>query len=712
MEKLKARQQLCYVDVGGTFTDSFIVAEDGSFVAAKAPSTPGDIKEGFFDSIEVATRELGLKMDELFSQLRILGYGATIVINALLTGSGIQPGLIITKGFKDIFLMERGKQAWTELGRIERMHAVTHRHLKPLVPKRFIREVTERIDCLGKELIPLYEHEARRAAKELLDKGVEAIVIGFLWSFLNDSHERRVGDIAKEIIKEQGKEMPVYLSVDVNPVMKELPRMNATVIEASTAPILMDALEQVENELTNFGFKGTLQIMQSSGGLVPLKYTKAVDTLESGPVGGLVGGRFIGELYGFDSIITTDVGGTSFDVGLITGGMINVSREPICARRILRLPMAEVTSMGAGGGTIARIDPLTGRLEVGPESAGAVPGPVCYAMGGTQPTVTDADLILGYINPDYFIGGKLKLNKKKAEEAIRKEITDPLGLDVIEAAGGIKEIIDTRMRDTLEGLITARGFELSDYVLLAFGGAGPTHVAGYTKGLPLKATVMFPYSSVFSAFGASSADFEHHYTHATNLVIPPSPSGEVKLSVGKRINEVWKDLEVGAFKQMEEEGFSKEKVKLRHLAMMRYGRQLNDLIVTSPVPRINTPQDWDKLIEAFERLYERIYTTSAKFPEAGFDIVEIGLVSSVEKIKPRLRKRELTSEAPPEASMKGSREAYFDGEMVPTDIYEMDELKPGNIISGPAVIEHPTTTYVIPPGRLMEIDEYSTLWLK
>ena len=379
---------------------------------------------------------------------------------------------------------------------------------------------------------------------------------------------------------------------------------------------------------------------------------------------------------------------------------------------ILGVPVAEIISIGAGGGTLARIDPLTGRLEVGPASAGAVPGPVCYDTGGSQPTVTDADLTLGYLNPDYFIGGRIKLNKPKAEEAIRTQIAAPLGLSVIEAAAGIRQIIDAKMRDTIYGLVAARGLAISDYALLAFGGAGPTHAAGYAEGLPLKGVLMFPYSAAFSAFGAATADYEHHYTRALNMVVPPVAADDKKIELGEQLNRVWADLEAQAREQMAREGFDPERITLRFLAMIRYGRQLNDLVVTSPVRRIEGAADWDALIGAFEQLYDERYARAARFPEAGYDIFEVGLVASAEKIKPKLVPQPLEDAPPPAGARKGERPAYFDGQMVPAAVYELANLRPGNVVPGPAIIEDPTTTFVVPPSKRVEIDQYFTLWLK
>ncbi len=708
----KRQPELCYIDVGGTFTDAFIVDAEGEYATGKAPSTPGDLARGFFSAINAAASTWGMDVDEVLSSLKVLGYGSTVVLNAILTRSGVTPGLLITKGFEGILLMERGKQTWLDLERQARLHPVTHRHNEQLVPRRLIRGVGGRIDCFGRDVVPLNEEEARRGAEELIDAGVDVIVICFLWSFANPAHERRAAEICAEVARHRRREVRVVPSIDVSPVIRELPRLNATVLEAYTGDLARGAFRDMQARLEKRGFTGQLQVMQSAGGLAPAVHVKSVDTIQSGPAGGVIGGRYVGDLYGFENLITTDVGGTSFDVGLVTEGFINVNREPSVARMLLGVPMIEILSIGAGGGTIARVDPLTSRLEVGPESAGAEPGPACYGRGGVRPTVTDADLVLGYLNPGYFIGGRIELDVEAARTAIHRSIGEPLGMSVEEAAEGIRTIADAKMRDAISGLIATRGFDLSDYHLLAFGGAGPSHVAGYAEGLSLAGIMVFPFSAVFSAFGAASADYEHHYLRALNVVVPTDVGDEEKLSLGSRLTEAWDELRSQAVEQMVHEGFDRALVRVRPLAMIRYGRQLNDLIVTSPVAAIRSVEEWDRLIQAFERLYERIYARAAKYPQSGYEILEVGMVAYAEKTSPKLRSEALAPKAPRRDTVKGTRQAWFGGGWTEAPLYELAVLRPGNEVAGPSIVEDPTTTLVVPPGKRIRLDEYRTIWME
>jgi len=709
---MNRRFQLCYTDTGGTFTDTFIVDDRGDFILGKAPTTPEDVSLGYFESIRSAIRPEGLELEDLLPQLEVVGYGATTVINTVVTRTGLRLGLLVTRGFEDCLLMERGLQTFEGYSLPDRLHAVTHVHNEPLIPRRLVRGVTERMDLFGVPVIPIYEHEVRQAVQELLDEQVQGIVICFLFSFQNRSHEDRAAAIAREVFRERNVDLPLFLSVDVNPVMREYSRLNSTVIEAYAGPPARKPLLEINRRIQELGYrKGDLQILLSHGGLASVRHTRMVETVESGPVGGILGARYIGEIYGFRNVLATDVGGTTFDVGMIRDGEVTINREPTCARFRLGIPMVEVDSIGAGGGTFVRLDPISGRIEIGPDSAGANPGPVCYDLGNETPTITDVDLLLGYLNPENFLGGSMRVNPEKARKVFQDKIANPLGLDLLRAAEGVKEIFDTRVRGAINAMLMGKGYNSNEYHLLCYGGAGPTHVSGYTRGLPFRGILVFPFSAVFSAFGASSCPYEHSYHKAVTLMIPPGAPDEWKQVVADQLNRFWQELEERGVREMTREGYREDQIQRKQLAMVRYGNQLDDIPIVSPVPRLSTIADLDSLLRRFEETYGRIYTLAARFPQAGYLILEVAVVCSVEKPKPLLKKWPLGPEKPASESMKGSRSAFFQGESRHVPVYEMDLLAPGNRIEGPAIVEHPTTTLVLPPGRSVTMDAYRALWM-
>jgi N-methylhydantoinase A len=702
----------CYTDAGGTFTDTFIIDSDGVFVSGKASSTPKQLADGHLNSLEEAMKTMALSSEEFFPNIDVTGFGTTAIINTILTRSGIKTGAIVNKGFEKIPFIGRGQQTMTEYSWEDVLHSATHRHISDLVPIELIRGATERVSNFGEVMIPLYEHEVYEGAKSLIVAGVEAIVILFIYSYMRPAHELRAKEIVIEVAKKMGKSIEVFTSVETSPVHRELNRFNAVAIEAYGGSVARRSIRESEVRMKDRGAKKPLQIMLSQGGLATVAEAKMIETAMSGPVGGLQGGKFIGDIYGIKDILTTDVGGTSFDVGLITNGRFQLNMEPLVARFLINIPYVSVSSIGAGGGTIAFVDSLTGRLKVGPRSAGSIPGPCCYDLGGAEPTVTDADLVLGYINPGYFLGGRVKLDKTLAEKAIKERIADPLNISVVQAAWGIKEIVDTQMENYCRSVISCKGYAVEGYTLLAFGGAGPTHAAGYTKNTRFKNVMMFPYSSVFCAFGASTGDFSHHYLRSTFIFLPYKAADAVKMQMGDIYNKLMEEMEAQAMEQFKHEGYRKEEVQFTYNAFVRYAGQLEDIKVIMPMSRVKSPKDMDLFVQTFEDDYTSIYTDKARYPEAGELSLALGLTATVSKKKPVLVKKPLAGKEPPTESRKDNRKACFEGKYHDTAILEFNELLPGNIIQGPAVIEHVDTNYVVPPGTRIEIDEYGTLWLK
>ncbi|MBV9193900.1 MAG: hydantoinase/oxoprolinase family protein [Solirubrobacterales bacterium] len=710
MTAATSRPLVLGIDAGGTMTDTFIVDEAGRFEVGKAATTPDDESVGFLESTVDAIGPWGMdSVDELFPGLSVCLYSGTTMLNTLLSRRGQDVGLIVTRGFEDMLLMARGL-SWAGYGYSDTLHAVTHVHPEPLTPKRRIRGVTERMDMFGEPVIPLYEAETRAAVRALLEEGAQALAVCMLFSYLNPAHELRAREIALEVMDELGRHVPAFVSSEVRPVMREQSRVNSVLIEAYAAAPVRKQLFAVQERIHERGFNNPLQTVLSYGGLANVNYPRLHETLVSGPIGGILGAQHVASLLGEENVMVSDMGGTSFDIGAITAGNVPVEPEPVLARFKLNLPTIALESIGAGSGTIVKVDPDTRKVELGPESAGAKPGPVCFAQGGERTTVCDCAAVLGYLNPDYFLGGRIKLDLDAARAALVEQVMGPIGVDLHEGAEGIVRMLEVRARDALVTVASARGLDTSDYVLMAYGGSGPLHVAGYTEGVQFKGVLTFPFAAAFSAFGCATADYLHRYTKSMGLAVAASAGGEEKAAVGERINAAWDEMEAAARQEMELEGRKTGELRFQPIAMIRYAAQLTDLEIQSPVRRIESAADLDALIGAWEALYERINSRVSKYSEAGYQIFELGLLARVGKVKPQFPIYELEVAEPPPA--KGSRSVFRDGAWHEVPLWEMDELRPGNVIDGFAIVEHPATTLVIPPGHRITVDQRKFMWLE
>ncbi|HEY49837.1 MAG TPA: hydantoinase/oxoprolinase family protein [Dehalococcoidia bacterium] len=705
-------------DAGGTMTDMLMVDRLGDFVVGKAATTPHDESIGFINSLADAFQYWGMNWDtdakDVVPGIQSTVYCGTGMLNALLTRTGKKVGILITKGFEDTLLHERGAQIHAGYGYQDKIHKVAHVHNKPLVPRKLIKGVTERISIVfGEEVIPVYEDEARAATAELLDRGVEGIAILCLHSYSNPAHEQKIAEIAREVMKKKGRRIPLYLSSELMPVWRECSRLNATVLQAYGAEPVREHLFTIEQKLRDKGYKYPLQIVLADGGIANIRYPALFKACFSGPIGGLLGGRYLSQVMDIPNLLCTDMGGTSFDVGLIMGGEPVMLREVEVGRAIVNIPTLVMNSIGAGTGQYVTIDPESKRLEIGPGSAGADPGPVCYNMGNDIPTVMDCLLIMGILNPDYYLGGKIKLHTDLALKAIKEKCADPLGVDPYRFAEGIFNLISTRMRDHITTSLSVWGYSPTDYYLIGYGGAGPVFLSDYSHDLPFKGVFTVPWAAAFSAFGCCAADYLHRYQKSTMVVLLPGADEATKVFMGTLVNACWEELERIAVSEMEEEGFKREDITLRHIAYVRYMMQLEDVEVISPVSRINTAADMDKLINAFEDTYSRKYAHAAKYPEVGYQIMELGLHAMVSKPKPRLGKYPpVKLKKPSIDAFRGRRNVYRGGTWKTAALYEMDRLQNGHEVEGLAILEAPTTTMLVPQGKKAVIDEYKRVWLK
>lgn len=703
-------------DAGGTMTDMFFIDQEGDFVVGKASTTPKDESIGFWESMidgaEYWKIDWEKEAGRFLPQVQACVYCGTSTLNVLLQRRGRKIGLICTRGHEDTLLHERARAIHAGYSVPDKLHQATHIHNEPLVPRRLIKGVTERITVMGEAVIPLYEHEVREAVEYLLARQVEGIVVWFLWSYLNPMHEMRVAELAQEVIKEKGVDVPLYLSSQICPITREVSRLTSTLLHAYSADPARKQLMGIETKLKGSGYKNPLQIVLSSGSLANIRYPRLHEATFSGPIGGVMGGQYLSGVLGIDNLVCTDMGGTSFDVGLIMGGEHTLLREVEIAHMIFNIPTVVMDSIGAGTGQYLKINPETQRLEMGPESAGADPGPVCYNMGNDVPTIMDCCLINGILNPDNYLGGKLKLDTGLAYKAIKERCADPLGVDPYDLAEGVIDLINLTMREHVKTVTAVRGFSLVDYCLAGYGGAGPMFLAGYSDGLPLKGVFTVPFAAAFSAFGCSATDYVHRYQKSTVVFLPWGSDEATKVQMGFLLNMGWEEMENTALREMKDEGIPEEQVKLEQVAYVRYMGQMEDVEVESPVKRIAGSEDMDKLIAAFEEKYARIFFRVARHPEVGYQIMELGVRASAEKPKPMIRKYQLEGKKPPREAYKGEREVYAKKEWHRATLYEMDELRAGNEIDGLAVIEAPSTTFFVPHGKKVRVDEYKVLWLE
>lgn len=707
-----AKSQILAIDAGGTMTDTFIIDEKGDFVVGKAQTTPLDEHIGLLNSAKDALSQWNAKMEEEFPNLLAGVYSGTAMLNRLVSRVGRRVGLVVNKGMEDNHRMGRGLQSFLGYSYSDKIHINTHHFDPPLVPRKWTVGVTERVDLFGNVVIPLYEHEIEPAIQKLIDEDVEAIVISLLHSYKYPTHERKIRDIAEQIVAKANKDIKVFATVDYYPVRKESHRTNTTIVEAYAAEPSRKTLENIDTALREAGTNFDLRIMASHGGTISIKANELARTCVSGPIGGMVGAKYLAEQLGLKNVACSDIGGTSFDIGLITQGELAINASPDMARLVLSLPLVSMDTTGAGTGSFVRIDPNYGNITLGPDSAGSRVG-VCNPNGGLDTvTVSDCHVVLGLINPDNFIGGVIKLSKEKAYEAVKTQIADPLGLTVEDAAYGVIELLESQLRNYLESMILGKGYSPSQYVCFSYGGGGPLHTAGYTKGLGFEDVLIPAWAAGFSAFGCGAADFEYRYDKTLDLNVDDRAEDSDILLAGRELQAAWDELKKKVTEEFKKNDYSPEEVDFRLLYRMQYQGQLNDLEIEAPISAFKSVDDWDSLIQTFEETYSRVYAKSALSPELGYSITGAIVRGVVEVAKPQIPQEPLFGETPPVDAFLGFRKIYWNGEHLQAKIYEMEKLLPGNRIDAFSILESTATTLVVPIGFEAYLDENRIFHLK
>jgi acetone carboxylase beta subunit len=700
------------IDAGGTMTDTFFVREDGHFVVGKSQSNPEDESVAILESSKDALTQWGREVDDVYPELVTCVYSGTAMLNRVVQRKGLDVGLMCNRGFEQIHSMGRAIQSYLGYALEERIHLNTHRYDEPLVPLSRTRGVAERTDVQGRIVIPLREDEVRQATRELVEAGSKAIVICFLQSHKNEINEKRARDVCREELKKIGADVQVFASVDYYPSRKESHRTNTTILEAYAAEPSRQTLKKVSDRFKKHGAKFDLRVMATHGGTISWKAKELARTIVSGPIGGVIGSKLLGEKLGYENIACSDIGGTSFDMALITKGNFAIVSDPDMARLVLSLPLVAMDSVGAGAGSFVRLDPYSGAIKLGPDSAGYRVG-TCWPKSGLDTvTVSDCHVVLGYLNPDNFLGGAIKLDVDRARQHIKVQIADPLGLSVEDAAAGVIELLDLSLREYLRSNISAKGYSAADFVCFSYGGAGPVHTYGYTAGLGFKDVVVPAWAAGFSAFGCACADFEYRYDKSVDIAVPQGAAMDAKLGACRTIQEAWSELGAKVVEEFVINGFKPEDVMLRPGYRMQYMGQLNDLEINSPVTSAATAKDWDAIVHSFEETYERVYASAARSPELGFSVTGAIMRGLVTVQKPVLPEDPEGGAIPPKSAHLGTRPFYRKKKWIQADVWHMETLMAGNEISGPAIIESGSTTFVVPDGFATTLDKHRLFHLK
>jgi N-methylhydantoinase A len=665
------------VDIGGTFTDVVALDEtSGAVDLGKTPTTPGRFEDGVVGAIEQ------VELDGV----SFLAHGTTVIINALTERNGALTALLTTRGFRDVLEIQKANRP--------DLYDLLYEKPKPFVPRRLRLEVTERVDYLGRELVPLDEEEVRKATERARRLGAEAVAICFLHSYANPAHERR----AAEILRAEWPEATVSVSHELTSEWREYERTSTAVLDAYVKPVASRYLSALASRLDDADIGAVRYAMQSNGGVsrFDVAAEAPINLVESGPVGGVIGAATLGALVGESNLITLDIGGTTAKASLIERGEIRVSsdyaieRTPVFAGYPVKVPIVDIVEIGSGGGSIAWLD-AAGALEVGPRSAGANPGPACYGSGGTEPTVTDANVVAGRINPEYFLGGRIKLDVDAARRALQP-LAAALGVDVEAAALGVIRIANASMIHLLKLVSVRRGRDPREFALVAFGGGGSMHASALARELRAARVIVPPSPGHFSAWGMLASDLRHDAVQTLLVRADRLDEGELEAA--------WRALEQRLLATFESEGMGQAEVVFARSADMRYAGQEHTVNVPAP-----NEADADEVGRRFHELHEQLYTFRLESPIefVNFRVAGFGSVA-----KPELRRLESNGDAG--AALKGSRAVDFD-ELGRHEarIYERALLGAGTAVEGPAVVEESAASTVLFPGQSLRVEEHGIL---
>jgi len=683
------------IDVGGTFTDFLLTTEDGTSEIFKVLSTPDDPSIGLMNGLEEMAKTNGISLREFIKDVEAIVHGTTVTTNSVLTRRGAKTGLLTTKGLRDALEMRRGIR--------EEQYNNRYTNVEPLVPRYLRYPVEERLDYKGDVVTEINESDIFTAAALFKKEGIEAVAICFMNSFASSKHET----IAAKIIKEKFPDTYLTVSSEFLPSIRFYDRISTTVLNSYVGPILKNYLTSLIRRLKDIGFTGSLLIMQSNGGVVSPENAmdQAAATLLSGPAAGPVAGIEYASIQGYEDCLTIDMGGTSFDAALIKDKTPLVTTEGEINRLRLALPMLGIVTIGAGGGSIGWVD-KGGLLRMGPQSAGSKPGPACYDLGGELPTCTDADLILGYLDKDFFAGGKIPLNYEGAEKAIKEKIADPLGMDVVEAAAGMYRVINVNTASGVREVSVKRGHDPREFPLVVAGGAGPVHACMIALELEIPVMIIPKESSIFCAAGMLMSDLKHNFVRTFSVRL-----NNLNL---KKFHSLFDEMEEEATRLLKSEHIPEDSIEHIYSLDMRYVKQYHEVNVEITKAELEKG-DVGLIASKFHPEHNRLYGYSLEEEGTPIELINLRLLSVGQTVKPKFREEKYVQEDPSKA-LKKMRKAYLPlkKKFVEAPVYDGHILRHGNRVEGPAIIEQVNTTTFVTPEYSVLCDKYGsyTMYLK
>lgn len=699
------------VDIGGTFTDCFMVWNEHT-IQSKALTTHHNLALGFREALQAGCEKLSLDMQEVLSEVDSVRYATTLGTNALIERKGPKVALLVSCGYESTVPLSRGRGYGEGLSEKSQADLPGACRPNPLVPVPMIAGVRERLDAVGNVLMPLDEDDLREKIRNLVDRGAQSFCVALVNAVANPVHERRIQEILLEEYPEHMLgAMPIVMSHKVAGRKGEYVRASSTIIDAFLHDVMYHGLSSLELNLRESSYKKPMLVIHNSGGMAQLNSTDALQTIHSGPVAGVSASEHLAKEADLGNVICTDMGGTSFDIGLVVeGGVKHYDFNPVIERWMVSVPMIHLVTLGAGGGSICRYDRMYNTVQVGPESAGSNPGPACYDRGGLKPTVADSDLVLGYLDPSNYAGGQIKLKLNRARQAIEDELCDPLDCSVIEAALMIKRKVDANMANGIATELRARGYDPSNFTLLAYGGNGPLHGCGIASQLGIDRILVPPFCSVFSAVGAGNMHQLHIHERSLFMWIYDSNTRRLYNDY-TAFNQIVEELENKGRDDLLRQGMKAGDIRHRLELDMRFGNQLAQTSVVAPKLRLESIDDVMAIIKQFSADYGNRFGKGSEAPEAGIRINTVRVQSYVELETVGLGalRAKATHAA---AATTATRQCHFVGHdgAVDTAVYPHESLEVGTVVGGPAVVVSSVTTYLVEPGWSLEIAEHGAAW--